>query len=59
MSRTTRIDYNHSTRIFSIVELVEGEKCHYQTKNIWQVIQRLQDLACEVKQDRHWTRGAK
>ncbi len=55
MKRTV-IEYNHDTGVFTIQEIVEGEKCHYQTKDIWQVIQRVQNLVCEIKNQGYWWR---
>lgn len=59
MGKITRIEYNHATGVFRIMELTQGDACEYQTKDIWQVVQRVQNLICEVKTDRHWTKGAK
>ena len=51
MNRVTRIDYNHGSRVFVIIELVGGEECHYQTKDLWQVIQRIQNLVEQKEQE--------
>ena len=59
MGKITRIEYDHATGVFRIMELTEGDACEYQTKDIWQVVQRVQNLISEVKTDRHWTRGSK
>ena len=59
MGKITRIEYDHATGVFRIMELAQDNACEYQTKDIWQVVQRVQNLICEVKTDRHWTRGSK
>ena len=54
MGKITRIEYDHATGVFRIMELTEGDACEYQTKDIWQVVQRVQNLVCEVKKERYW-----
>ena len=52
MGKTTRIEYDHATGVFRISELIEGDACEYQTKDIWKVVQRIQNLVCEAKTPR-------
>ena len=59
MGKITRIEYDHATGVFRIMELTEGDACEYQTKDIWQVVQRVQSLACEAKSEHHRARGSK
>ena len=60
MGKITRIEYDHATGVFRIMELTEGDACEYQTKDIWQVIGRIQSLVCDASKERYWSReGAK
>ena len=54
MGKITRIEYDHATGVFTVQEVTGGQKCEYQTKDLWQVIQRVQNLVCEVKKERYW-----
>jgi len=52
--KITRIEYNHATKVFVMHEFIGGEKHEYQTKDIWQVIGRIQGLVCELSEERYW-----
>ena len=47
-TKRTKIEYAHDTGVFTVQEVIEGDRCEYQTKNIWQVIQRIQDLVYDA-----------
>ena len=51
-TRITKIEYAHDTGVFTVQEVIEGDRCEYQTKNIWQVIQRIQDLVYDAAKQR-------
>ena len=51
-TRITKIEYAHDTGVFTVQEVTEGDRCEYQTKNIWQVIQRIQYLVCDAVKQR-------
>lgn len=54
--KVTRFEYDHATGVFTVQEFTGGEKCEYQTKDVWKVIQRMQNLVREVGNERHWRR---
>lgn len=59
MGKVTRIEYSHGDRVFTIQEFVDGQKCQYQTKDVWQVVQRLQNMIGENERISYWYREGK
>lgn len=47
MEKVTRIEFDHETKIFTIIEDDSDSKKTYTACNIWRVIQKLQNLVEE------------